>query len=263
MGRLLDSLELNNSTIDVVILSHQHADHLFGLRELFETKRRIRVRFFFENQDPSPTVNLRRLRDSVLARVDRGELVYRDTDDPCANGQPTCTITMNGGAKLHIMRPMPSAENANDRSVPIKLVAADSTRFSMWLAGDAEHSAIDWFLNDANYDSLPGMRVDLLKANHHGSCNGVTAAYLDAMRPAWLAISAGPVNAYGHVHTQAKTLFRSRSVPWYRTDRNGTIEIRSPGANGENFTIAVRRGTKSMSGPADKRSTQEQCRRAP
>src|SRR5437660_11659002 len=36
---LLDSLRLNNSTIDVVVLSHLHADHLIGLRALFESKR--------------------------------------------------------------------------------------------------------------------------------------------------------------------------------------------------------------------------------
>src|SRR3982750_2774485 len=50
MGALLDSLHLNDSTIDVVILTHAHADHLIGLRALFESTRHIKVRFFFENK---------------------------------------------------------------------------------------------------------------------------------------------------------------------------------------------------------------------
>src|SRR4051812_7225806 len=72
LGELLDSLHLNDSTFDVVILSHQHADHLIGLRALFEKKRHITVRYFFENQDPYTAANLRHLRDSVNARVERG-----------------------------------------------------------------------------------------------------------------------------------------------------------------------------------------------
>lgn len=262
MGRLLDSLGLNNSTIDVVILSHAHADHLVGLRALFESKRRIRVRYFFENQDPSTAVNLRQLRDSVVARIEQDGLVYRDTDDPCANGTPICTITMNGGAKLHIMRPMPGASNANDRSTPVKLVAADSSAFSMWFAGDAEQNAISWFLGKARYAAHPGMRVDVLKANHHGSCNGVTTAYLAATQPKWVAASVGAKNGYGHMHDQAKSRYRARQTPWYRTDQNGTIEFRVAGTPGEKFTV-VARGKANARGPSDERSSQAQCRPIP
>ncbi|MGH9888221.1 MAG: ComEC/Rec2 family competence protein, partial [bacterium] len=171
LGELLDSLKLNNSTIDVVILTHLHADHLVGLRALFETARHIKVRFFYESQDPATGANLAHLRDSVIARQKRNELTYRDTDDPCANGRPICTITMKGGAKLHILRPLPSSSNANDRSAAVKLVAADTAAFSMWFAGDAERDEIAWFLGPAHYDVNPGMHVDVLKANHHGSCN--------------------------------------------------------------------------------------------
>jgi competence protein ComEC len=259
MGELLDSLNLNGKTIDVVILTHEHADHLVGLRALFESARQIKVRFFFENQDAYTTVNLHALRDSVLARQERGELVYRDTDNPCANGRPICTITMNGGAKLHIMRPLPAPTDPNDRSVAVKLVGPDSAGFTMWLAGDAEHDAIAWFLGRARYAKDPGMRVDVLKADHHGSCNGVTDAYLDATHPSLVVASVGN-NGYGHMHEQAKAEYRAHGVPWYRTDQNGTIEIRAPGTPGSKYTVTVRRGAKNMRGKTDKRSTQEQCR---
>lgn len=267
LGFLLDSLGLNDSTFDVVILTHPHADHLIGLRELFKSRRHINVRFFFENKDPFTTANLRHLRDSINARVARGQLVYRDTDDPCANGTPLCTITMKGGAKLHIMRPLPSTNgasvNPNNRSSVVKLVGPDSASFTMWLAGDAEQEAIAWFLGRAHYNLNPGMRVDVLKADHHGSCNGVTNAYVNAVRPQIVAASVGAVNSYGHMHTQAKALYRAHHIPWYRTDENGTIEFRSPGTPGGKFTVSVQRGVRDMRGRSDKHSMQADCNPIP
>ncbi|HXN75448.1 MAG TPA: MBL fold metallo-hydrolase [Gemmatimonadaceae bacterium] len=124
-------MNLNNSTIDVVILSHQHLDHYSGLRELFKTSRHIHVRYFFENKDPAPAVMLAELRDSILTRMERDSLIYRDSDDPCSNGRPICTITMNGGAKLHIMAPLPRADGANNRSTAVKLIGPDSASFTM------------------------------------------------------------------------------------------------------------------------------------
>jgi competence protein ComEC len=262
-GQLLDSLHLNNTTLDLVILTHQHADHLVGLRTLFDTDRHINVRFFFENKDPYTAANLRHLRDSVNARVKRGQLIYRDTDDPCANGQPICVITMRGGAKLDIMRPFSGSANPNNRSVAVKLVGPDSASFTMWIAGDAEQEAIGWFLGTAGYDSRPGMHVDVLKADHHGSCNGVTNAYLDALRPRIVTASVGAVNSYGHMHQQAKAMYRAHHIPWYRTDQNGTIVFRSPGTPGGKFTVTVQRGTTNMSGPSDRRSTQAECNPIP
>jgi competence protein ComEC len=261
-GALLDSLRLNGSTFDVVILTHQHADHLIGLRALFESRHHIRVRYFFENEDAYSAANIRHLRDSVIARESRGELVYRDTDDPCANGQPTCTITMRGGAQLHIMRPMPRGSNPNDRSVAVKLVGPDSS-FTMWISGDAEQEELNWFLADARYDSIPGMQVDVLKADHHGSCNGVTNAFLDATHPSIVTASVGAMNSYRHMHEQAKATYRAHAIPWYRTDQNGTIVIRSPGVRGERFSVSVQRGSKDMDGPSDARSTQGQCNPVP
>lgn len=257
-GRLLDSLKVRDTTIDVVILSHAHADHYAGLRELFRSSRGITVRYFFENGDPSSSASLRRLRDSLYARVRRGTLILRDTDDPCGDGRALCTITMKGGAKLHILRPKPGAEGANDRSTPVKIVGPDSASFTMWLAGDAQHGAIDWYRR-TGYDARPGMKVHVLKANHHGSCDGVSPWYLSATSPEWLALSLGDRNAYGHMHTQAKTQYARRGIPWYRTDRNGTITFRSPGTPGGGYTVSVTKGVHTEAGTSDRAS--RDCRR--
>jgi competence protein ComEC len=257
-GRYLDSLSLNNTTIDVVILSHQHLDHYGGLSELFRTSRHIHVRYFFENKDPAPAVTLARLRDSIVSRIDRDSLIYRDTDDPCANGQPICTITMSGGARLHILAPLPNGVGANNRSTAVKLVGPDSASFTMWLAGDAEHDEIDWF-ETAGYPANPGMRVNVLKADHHGSCNGVTPRYLELTQPQWVVASVGARNEYGHMHTQAKAIYRAAGIPWYRTDRNGTITIRSPGTPGGGFTITPARRGIDLSGTSDRTSHQVGC----
>jgi len=257
-GRYLDSLKLNNSTIDVVILSHQHLDHYSGLRELFKSSRHIRVRYFFENKDPSTAVTLAHLRDSILSRMDRDSLIYRDTDDPCSDGHPACTITMSGGAKLHILAPFPSGDSPNNRSTAVKLIGPDSASFTMWLAGDAEREEIAWF-EAAGYAVDPGMHVSVLKADHHGSCNGVTPQYLALTSPQWVVASVGTRNDYGHMHTQAKKIYSDALVPWYRTDQNGTITIRSPGTVRGGFTIVPQRAGTNLSGPSDRRSRQVGC----
>jgi competence protein ComEC len=258
LGVQLDRLGLGrDTTIDLVILSHAHSDHYMGLRELFSSARRLRIRYFFENRDVSPNKTLKQLRDSVIARANRGELTYRDSDDPCNDGRPVCRIAMTGGAHLDLLRPDPAARDVNDRSSAVKIVAADSG-FTMWLAGDAEHEAIAWF-DSTDYDRQPGMDVDVLKADHHGSCNGVTARYLAELSPARVIASLGTENDYGHIHEQAKATYRAAGVPWYRTDRNGTVTIRVPAGAGRSYTVTPERPGESLDGPSDRASRAAEC----
>lgn len=250
LGRRLDALGLGrNTTFDVVVLTHAHADHYQGLRELFRGDRRLTVRYFYENGDPAPQQTLRRLRDSVSARVRRGTLLYRDTDDPCGDGRPICTVTMRGGAKLHILRPDPRGRSPNDRSVAVKLVARDST-FTMLLAGDTQQDGLRWL--ESSFARSPGLDVDLLKANHHGSCDGVSTRFLRLVSPSAVVASLAARNDYGHLHTRTKELLRAERIPWYRTDQNGELVIRVPGDGGARFTVGVARGTTNMNGPSDR-----------
>jgi competence protein ComEC len=156
------------------------------------------------------------------------------------------------------MAPFSTSDGANNRSTAVKLIGPDSASFTMWLAGDAEREEIGWF-ETAGYARNPGMRVNVLKADHHGSCNGVTPRYLALTDPQWVVASLGTGNGYGHMHAQAKKIYRGAHVPWYRTDQNGTITIRTPGTVGGGFKVTPERGGTSLDGPSDRVSHQPGC----
>ncbi|HKP15350.1 MAG TPA: lamin tail domain-containing protein [Gemmatimonadaceae bacterium] len=261
LARWLDVLHVSD-TIDAVILTHMHGDHFEGLRELFSSRRRMMVREFWSNGDAAPNFAFTGLPDTLAAHSRLRTTIVRDTDAPCASGQNgVCTLALKGGAKLHVMRPMSEARtlDENDRSVALKLVGPDSASFTMWLAGDAEHDAIRWFSRDAGYARSPGMRADVLKANHHGSCDGVSDLYLELVRPSLVVASLGAVNDYGHMHAQAKAAYARHGVPLYRTDQNGTVTLRTPGTAGGGYTVTVERGEPNAVGPSDRRSYQPDC----
>ena len=258
LARWLDVLHVPD-TIDAVILTHVHGDHFEGLRELFSSRRRTTVRELWWNGDAAPNFAFTGLPDTLAARARARTTIVRDTDDPCGDGRAVCTIALKGGAKLHLLRPMPDALDENDRSAAIKLVGPDSASFTMWLAGDAEQNEIRWFQTAAGYTRSPGMHADVLKADHHGSCDGVTDLYLDVVRPSLVVASLGAVNDYGHMHAQAKATYARHGIPWYRTDQNGTVTLRTPGTAGGGFTVSVERGAANATGPSDRKSYQPDC----
>ena len=74
----------------------------------------------------------------------------------------------------------------------------------------------------------------LLKVPHHGSCSSTTQRFLEAVDPEVVVISVGADNRFGHpcdevleqLETRAE---QGRSVPTYRTDEHGAVEVISDG----------------------------------
>jgi competence protein ComEC len=260
LSRWLDRFGVRDS-VDAVILTHQHSDHYEGLRELFSSRRRVAIRYFWSNGDAAPAMGYSHLPDSIEARARSGRMIVRDSDDPCSNGTMICTLDLRGGARVHVLRPMPNGQGQNNRSAAVKIVGADSASFTMWIGGDAQQQEIDWFTGSAGYQRAPGMRADVFKAGHHGSCDGVSDRYLDLVHPSLAVVSLAGVNDYGHMHDQTKSALSRHAVPWYRTDQNGTITLRSPGTPGGGYSVHVERGASNANGPSDRRSHDAECSR--
>jgi len=79
------------------------------------------------------------------------------------------------------------------------------------------------------------LRAQVLKVAHHGSNDGTSAPWLDAVRPdiALLSYKAGYPNggSYGYPHPETVELLNARGIPGYQTTYHGHILVATDGNN--------------------------------
>ena len=179
MAAFIAERGLARDTIDYMILTHAHNNHQRGDAGVLPDRSQHHRPAILREPGSGPGVMIAELRNSVTGRATRGELRYIDTDDPCDDGRAICTHFLDGGATMHILRPLPEG-SANNRSVAVKLLGPNSASFTMWLSGDAEQAAMRYL--EEQYATVPGLRVNVLKGNHHGSCNGLSSRWWTSPR---------------------------------------------------------------------------------
>ena len=109
------------------------------------------------------------------------------------------------------------------------------------LVGDAERAEERWLLAR---DSL-ALRAEVLKVGHHGSITSTTEGFLRAVRPAIALVSVGSGNTYGHPNAHVLASLAATGATVLRTDRLGTVVVRTDGtaleiqAQGERWVSSV------------------------
>lgn len=198
--------------LDYVIGTHPDADHIGGLDVViykFDCDTIIM---------PNVANDTRTYDDVVQAMKSKG---YRLLIP--AVGE---TYTL-GGATFTIVAPNADYGNdMNDWSVGV-LVQNGNNRFLF--TGDAEEKAEEDILNNGI-----DISADVYAAAHHGSKTATSQAFLDKVSPAYVVISAGEGNKYGHPHAEVLNRLRQQvylcSVPMSRVRLlQHRMEIISPG----------------------------------
>ncbi|EGO64291.1 ComEC/Rec2 family competence protein [Acetonema longum] len=207
-------------TIDKVIITHGHADHLGGMAALFES---FAIKQIYDN-GVAATTNLYR---QYLTTVKKKNIPFKVVT---AGDQ----IDIGGGAVLRILAPakpyIKQGANAdlNNNSIVAKLIYGN---FTMLLTGDAEQESEQQMLQRSR-DELKSL---VLKGGHHGSRTSSRPAFLKAVGAQTVVVSAGANNDYGHPHEVVLKRYATANMKVYRTDQHGTVTITS---NGKSYKIS-------------------------
>ena len=73
------------------------------------------------------------------------------------------------------------------------------------------------------------LKSDVLKVGHHGAEDANSEEFIDKVRPKIAVLSVGKNNRYGFPSNAVIERFKTKKIPLYRTDIDGTIIIQTDG----------------------------------
>ena len=203
--------------VDTVALSHPSSDHMNGL---------VYVLSHFHPQellwtgDRAATASFETFHQTV---VSSGVHLFDITrgDRQMTMGEVDVVILHPGFKDLRPHHHL-SGEDFNNHSMVIKVAMGAC---SILFPGDIEIPAEERLVACCRQQ----LASQVLVAPHHGSRTSSSAAFLDAVRPDRIVVSAGWRNRFGFPHAAVLKRYRARGSRIYRTDDHGAVVLRTDG----------------------------------
>ena len=189
--------------LDVVVISHPHADHLGGMPAVIAN---FHPRELWISID-KPVGELA----PIVAQAQRAgmKVSVKKEDDQ----------SDYGGAHFHILAPgrdqITGSMLPNDECLVFTATFGGTTAL---LEGDAERP-VERRVVEEHPEAM------LLKVAHHGSASGTSADLLATVHPRYAVISVGARNVYGHPRREVLERLQQAGVKTYRTDEEGAVSF--------------------------------------
>lgn len=200
--------EHNVATIDALIATHPHEDHIGGLLTVLDVLP-IKAVYYPKIAHPTKTYENFLIKTNLSgAKRIQGRLGVEVGVDP--------------SIKLIFLAPEDrNYEEVNHYSIVAKLTYGET---SFLFTGDTEVINEEKMLeNKAN------LQAEVLKVAHHGSRTSSSEAFLEAVDPDLAIISLGKDNSFGHPHQIVLDRLAQRDITVLRTDELGDIVLVSDG----------------------------------
>ena len=198
--------------IEVLVLSHPHADHVGGLVTVLQ------------NMEVDQALTNCQDYSSIIYQTFKNLLVDNSIPTSCVREGDTFTWGSYISATI-VYPPDPlmsgTGSDVNNNSVTLR-ISYDAVDFLF--AGDIESEA-----ETAILASVPILEAEVLKVAHHGSNSSSTASFLSQVDPEVAIISVGASNPYGHPAPETLQRLGDAGVIIYRTDEDGTLVVTADG----------------------------------
>jgi competence protein ComEC len=196
----------NISTINYVVATHPHDDHIGGMQTIFNM---FTVMRFVDSGQSHTTITYKNILD-IIDKKNIKYLTVKSKDD----------ITVDPLISVRVLNPQTKFfPDINDNSI-VLLVTYKNVSFLF--AGDTQLNAETMYAK-----GIPPVTV--LKVAHHGSATSTGAYLLSKIHPEVSIISVGNPNPYGHPDAATIKRLEGAGSKVYRTDTNGYITITSDG----------------------------------
>ncbi len=206
---------LGINSLDVLVITHPHADHAGGARAVLKSlpvKLVVLSPYGFGEED-----KVDEGYDILLQEMKQQGLVLRTaTEGDQLKVDPSVTIRfLSPTAAYHHTR-----SDANNSSLVFRL---DYLRHSVLFTGDIEEEA-EKDLVQSNILS----QTEVLKVPHHGS-GYFYPEFFERVKPKIAVISAGAGNRFGHPAPKTLEKLKELGSRIYRTDQQGAIILTTDG----------------------------------
>jgi beta-lactamase superfamily II metal-dependent hydrolase len=207
---------LGVTSIDYVVVSHYHLDHIGGIDNVYED---IPVTGGVWDRGGSyTTVSYNNY--AALVAPDRHTLSQFHVFDLGGGVTVTC-LALNGNGEL--AGPFTDGSHENDYCVSLLVECGD---FDFFQAGDLigiDGSGMTDIETSvaATMASLGKADVEVYQVNHHGSYTSSNANFLNGITPEVAVNSVGANNSYGHPHEEVMLRLQERDIFVYQTTIGG------------------------------------------
>src|SRR3989344_2390331 len=216
LSELAKAMPFYDRDIDVVVASHPHAGHIFGLIEVLD---RFEVANIIEAKDRYVSPVFDKWQEKV------GKEGARETEALAGK-----VIDLGNDVYLKILYPFKSYDGTvlkkpHEANVVVML---EYKELEVLLTGDMEMPVERQLLLDGS-----DISAEILKVGHHGSKTSSSDSFLDSINPEVAVIQVGK-NSYGHPTQEVLSRLENFGIKYYRTDLDGTVKVVS---DGESFQV--------------------------
>ncbi|NVM57172.1 MAG: DNA internalization-related competence protein ComEC/Rec2 [Desulfobacterales bacterium] len=207
------------ATVETLVLSHPHPDHLNGLLSI---ARHFNVQEVWMNQENVPAQTYLDFL-KIISEKDIRIVGLEDLSTP----------RMINGVRFQVLYPpgdflvrkrQDTWRSTNNNSLVLKV---SFNKVSFLLPGDIEAEA------EKEITDLAGsaLKSNVLLVPHHGSKSSSSPEFLKYVDPAIAVISAGWKNIFGFPHQKVLKRYEARGCQIFRTNRHGAITITTDGTD--------------------------------